>query len=116
MKTILIAEDEHSNFLYLKVLLRGKYNLIHAEDGNTAVEMAKEHKPDIILMDVKMSGKDGIEALDEIRKTMPNIPVIMQSAYAFDSDISKAMHHGANGYLTKPILKEQLEEALAKYV
>lgn len=113
-KTILIAEDNDSNFMYLNILLRSKYHIIHAENGREAVEMAQSQHPDAILMDIKMPLMNGIEAIREIRKTL-SLPIIIQSSFAFDQDIDEALAAGANSYLTKPILSAQLEAELSKY-
>lgn len=114
--TILIAEDAESNFLYLNVILRAHFNILHAVDGVEAVRMAFEHNPDVILMDVKMPNKTGLVALSEIKAKNPDMPIIMQTAYAFDTDIEAAMQLGANGYLSKPIMKDKLLELIHKFI
>ena len=83
---ILIAEDVESNYKLLEIILKKEYDLLWAKNGKEAVDFAMEHKPDAILMDIKMPVMDGIEALKEIRRHTAELPVIMQTAYAFDTD------------------------------
>ena len=97
---ILIAEDVESNYKLLEIILKKEYDLLWAKNGREAVDFAMEHKPDAILMDIKMPVMDGIEALKEIRRHTAELPVIMQTAYAFDTD-----RRTAEGivYATKPL-------------
>lgn len=101
--TLLIAEDEESNYLLLKTILHKYCNLIRAKTGLEALALFKENEVDLILMDIKMPEMTGIESLKEIRKLSKDIPVIMQSAYVFDSDMEAAKEAGASGFITKPI-------------
>ena len=110
--TILIAEDDDSNYLYLMLLLRKHYDLLRAMNGREAVEIAERSKPDLILLDLKMPEMNGIEALRAIRQAGMTMPVIIQSSYAFEFDMRIAMENGASAYLTKPILRPNLFTAL----
>lgn len=92
--TLLIAEDEESNYLLLKTILHKYCNLIRAKTGLEALALFKENEVDLILMDIKMPEMTGIESLKEIRKLSKDIPVIMQSAYVFDSDMEAARSRG----------------------
>lgn len=74
---ILIAEDVESNYKLLEIILKKEYDLLWAKNGREAVDFAMEHKPDAILMDIKMPVMDGIEALKEIRRHTAELPVIM---------------------------------------
>lgn len=115
-KTILIAEDVESNFLLLKALLKQEYNLIHAHNGEEAIEMFIQHHPDLILMDVKMPIMDGIKATQEIRKLSITIPIIAQTAFAFDQDRVRIIEAGCDDYLTKPITPDSLKATIKKYI
>ena len=101
--TILIAEDEESNFLLLKTILKRHCNVLQARTGLELLKVFAEKGADLILLDIKMPEMNGIEALKEIRKKDTNIPIIMQSAYAFENDMEAARAAGSNGFITKPI-------------
>ncbi len=116
MKTILIAEDTDSNFLLLNIVLRKKYNLVRAYNGQEALELFQENKPDLILMDIKMPIMDGLDATREIRKTDAEIPIIALTANAFDSDKQKAKEAGCNGYMAKPIVAADLLVLMQEYL
>lgn len=110
--TILIAEDNKSNYLLFKSLLGTKYNLIHAWNGVEAVEMFSEYNPQLIIMDINMPKKNGYEATQEIRKISTKVPIIAVTAYAFASDKEKIMSNGFNSYISKPINAKSLEKEL----
>lgn len=111
---ILIAEDVESNYKLLEIILRREYELLWAKNGREAVDYALEKQPDAVLMDIKMPVMDGIEALKEIRKFSTTLPVIMQTAYAFDSDRRIAEEAGCNGFITKPVMPRELKMYLDK--
>lgn len=113
--TLLIAEDEESNYLLLKTILQKHCNLIRARTGKEALDKFKEQPVDLIMLDIKMPEMTGIEALKEIRKISVTIPIIMQSAYVFDSDMESARQAGASDFITKPINIKILKDTLSKY-
>lgn len=113
---ILIAEDVESNYKLLEIILKKEYELLWAKNGKEAVELAIERKPHAVLMDIKMPVMDGIEALREIRKHTADLPVIMQTAYAFDTDRRTAEEAGCNGFITKPVMPRELKMYLDKYI
>lgn len=106
---ILIAEDVESNFKLLEIILKKEYELIWAKNGREAVDLALARNPDAVLMDIKMPVMDGIEALKEIRRHTATLPVIMQTAYAFDTDRRIAEEAGCNGFITKPVMPRELK-------
>ena len=79
--TILIAEDVIYSFQMLKVILEDRFNVIHAENGEEAVELFEKEKPAFIFLDVKMPVLDGIEATKLIRKISTDIPIVLLNAY-----------------------------------
>lgn len=113
--TFLIAEDEDSNYLLLKTILQKYCNLLRAKTGKEALALFKGQPVDLIMLDIKMPEMTGIEALKEIRKLSTNIPVIMQSAYVFDSDMEAARQAGASDFITKPINLKILKSTISKY-
>jgi DNA-binding NarL/FixJ family response regulator len=72
-----------------------------ARDGAEAVAMAARHRPDVVLMDLRMPGVDGVQATREIRTAHPATQVVVLTTYADESSILDALHAGALGYLTK---------------
>ncbi|MDH6313312.1 two-component system cell cycle response regulator DivK [Parabacteroides sp. PFB2-10] len=112
---LLIAEDEESNYLLLKTILQKHCDLIRAKTGKEALEKFQENTVDLIMLDIKMPEMTGIEALKELRKINQDIPIIMQSAYVFDSDMEEARQAGATDFITKPINLKVLKETLTKY-
>jgi CheY-like chemotaxis protein len=108
--TVLIAEDEASNFLLLKELLSGLHiNILWAKNGLQAVEICKSNRNiDLVLMDIKMPIMDGFEATKLIREFMPNIPIVSQTAYTSDVDKDKAIACGCSKFISKPLKREFL--------
>ena len=115
-QTILIAEDEDSNFDLLKAILGRKYRLIRARDGMEAVMSYDEAKPDLILMDIKMPNLDGLEATKIIRELSTTVPIIAQSAYAYQQDQIAAMDVGCNDFIAKPISQAKLKDMINKWL
>lgn len=117
--TLLIAEDVLENYLLVQAVLKQQYRLIYAENGRQAVQMFKDYKPDLVLMDIKMPIMDGFTATCEIRKLSADVPVLALSAFAFDEEKEKAKECRFNDYLVKPVdiplLKYKIKYYLSKY-
>ena len=115
-KSILIAEDNASNYKLLEAILSKSYNLLHAWEGKEAVELFAKHKPQLVLMDISMPGMDGYESTREIRKLSATVPIIGLTARAFPDDEQKGYECGMTEYMTKPInianLRMRLEQIL----
>lgn len=115
-KSILIAEDNASNYKLLEAILSKSYNLLHAWEGKEAVELFAKHKPQLVLMDISMPGMDGYESTREIRKLSATVPIIGLTARAFPDDEQKGYDCGMTEYMTKPInianLRMRLEQIL----
>lgn len=114
--TLLIAEDNESNYLLFETILSNDYNLIHAWDGVEAVELFKQHNPDMIIMDINMPNMDGYETTREIRKLSRTVPITAVTAYAFASDKERIMENGFNGYVSKPVNANKLKSELKNMV
>lgn len=110
--TLLIAEDNESNYMLFESILSSHYKLIHAWDGVEAVELFNEHNPQLVIMDINMPRMDGYEATREIRKKSTTVPIIAVTAYAFASDKERIMENGFNSYVSKPINAKKLDEEL----
>jgi len=117
-KTILVAEDDLSSYSLLKVLLRIlDVKTIHANNGKEAIELSKRH-PEIsmVLMDVKMPEMNGYEATKQIKKFLPELTIVAQTAYAMQGDNEKAIEAGCDDYISKPIKKKKLYNLLEKHL
>jgi len=104
--TILIAEDEPSNYYVLEIMLEETGSkLLWAKDGEEAIKLFKENIDDIdiILMDVQMPHINGIEATKAIKKIRKEIPILAQTAYALDGDMEQFLNEGCDDYISKPI-------------
>ncbi len=104
--TILIAEDEPSNYYVLEILLEETGSkLLWAKDGEETVEMFKKHidEIDIVLMDIQMPQMNGLKATKAIKAIRSDIPVLAQTAYALDGDMEKFLNEGCDDYISKPI-------------
>ena len=117
-KTVLVAEDEETNyFLMVELLSSLNINLIHARNGKEAVGICESDKQvDLVLMDIKMPVMDGYEATMIIKNLRPGLPVIAQTAYAFESDREKAINAGFDDYISKPFKRESLISVIKKHL
>ncbi|QEK13342.1 sigma-54-dependent Fis family transcriptional regulator [Crassaminicella thermophila] len=114
-KKILIADDEKNMIWAMKKALKSEnYKIITAANGIEAVEKAKNNDPDLVLLDLRMPQKDGIEALREIKEFNENIPVIMITAHGTMESAIEAMKIGAIDYLPKPFDIEELKIQIRK--
>jgi CheY-like chemotaxis protein len=116
--TILIAEDEETNFIYLETaLIKTKVNVIRAKNGREAVDAAKVNPViDLILMDIKMPEMNGLEATRSIKTFRKDVPIIAQTAFAMDEDKQNCTAVGCDDFLAKPIRYTVLLDTLAKYL
>jgi len=121
-KTILYVEDNELNRKIVRDLLkRTSYRLIEAHDGEAAVTVGLQERPDLILMDMQLPKISGIEATRRLRAqpATANIPIIAVTSFALSGDDRKAMEAGATAYLAKPyspftllnMIRELLPEA-----
>ncbi|HPF92318.1 MAG TPA: ATP-binding protein [Tenuifilaceae bacterium] len=117
-KTILIAEDEDTNFLFLQeVLSPTNVAILRAHNGIEAIELVKNNDSiRLVLMDIQMPRMNGYQATQEIKKLKPSLPVIAQTAYAMAEDRAKGERAGCDYYLSKPIKPNDLLETLKQYL
>lgn len=113
---ILIAEDTDNNYDLLNAFLSKDYELIRAHNGMEAVTIYDETRPDLILMDIKMPNLNGLEATRIIRELSATVPIIAQSAYAFEQDIQAANEAGCNDFIAKPIALHKLKGMIEKWL
>lgn len=104
MPTILLVEDNEMNRDMLsRRLQRRNYRVISAINGEDAVIISRQLKPDIILMDMELPIKDGWTACKEIKQENAQLPIIALTAHAFSGDKEKALAAGCDDYATKPV-------------
>ncbi|NND00478.1 MAG: response regulator [Gammaproteobacteria bacterium] len=104
-KTILVIDDSMTDFLYVKnILVRGGYNVSHAQSGKDGIQSAKRQQPDCILMDVVMPEMNGFQATRALSRDVStaDIPVIVLSSKSQKTDRVWAQRQGAIDYIVKP--------------
>lgn len=115
---ILIAEDNDTNFQLLEATLaKNNVLIIRAKNGKEAIDICTNNNDiSFVLMDIRMPLIDGISATVEIKKTRPDLPIVIQSAFKMDEEKDNALEAGCDDYLTKPIKKQDLIQCLAKFI
>jgi signal transduction histidine kinase len=115
---ILVADDEPDMLRFLKSQLSAHYNVLEAVDGQQAIEKAKQFLPDIILLDMMMPEKDGLQACREIRAHTPTqaIPIVLLTARADEETKLAALSAGASDFLTKPFSTTELHVRIKNLV
>lgn len=116
MKTILVAEDEESNYELVRIVLQKRYRLLRAHNGIEAVTINEDENPDLILMDIRMPEMDGLDATRIIKEVDHSTPIIALSAYAFEENIREAKAAGCDAFMAKPFRVEDLIEMIKKYI
>ena len=116
LKRILVAEDNDSNFTLMTYVLRHHYDYERARNGQEAVEMAADERFELVLMDLKMPIKDGLQATREIKAVRPQLPIVALTANAFDSDRERALEAGCDDFMSKPIKQAECLAMIAKYI
>ncbi|AFZ04351.1 GAF domain-containing protein [Calothrix sp. PCC 6303] len=116
---ILLAEDNEANISTVSSYLGAKgYRIVLANDGQEAIDCARNHRPDLILMDIQMPGMDGLEAMKQIRldPKLADIPIIALTALAMTGDRDRCLAAGANEYLSKPVKLKQLASTIQQLI
>ena len=115
-KTILVAEDEDSNYELVRIVLQKRYRLLRAHNGIEAVTINEDEKPDLILMDIRMPEMNGLDATRIIKEVNAHVPVVALSAYAFEENIRDARKAGCDEFMAKPFKVEDLIAMVKKYL
>ena len=111
MITVLLADDQalvRAGFRLIVELEPGMNVVGEADDGRQAVELARELRPDVVLMDIRMPGLDGIEATRQLRQAGSDVRVLVLTTFDLDEYVYEAMKAGASGFLLKDVPREQL--------
>ncbi len=118
-KVILIVEDDPKSLILARDLLQvSGFTTIEATDGEQGIELAKVKKPDLILMDIIMPKMDGYTACREIKmdKATKAIPVVMLTSLGYELNKELGRGVGANGYVTKPVNRQELLDAISRFL
>ncbi|NUE01479.1 response regulator [Halorubraceae archaeon YAN] len=112
-KRVLIADDSEFMRNLLREILAGDFEIVgEAENGVEAVNLYEQEDPDIVMMDIVMPIRSGIEATDEITADDPNAKIIMCTSVGQEEKMKEAIKAGASGYITKPFQKPNVLDAI----
>ena len=108
MKQIAIVEDHPDNRLLVQMILQGLYDLAAYETGAEALAGLRQHKPDLVLLDISLPDMDGAELLRQLRAdaTLRDLPVVALTAHAMSGDRERFLALGFDDYVAKPIVEE----------
>jgi two-component system cell cycle response regulator DivK len=118
-KTVLVVEDNELNMkLFHDLLEVHGYNILQTKDGMEALRMAREHRPDLILMDIQLPEVSGLEVTKWIKEddNLRHIPVIAVTAFAMKGDEEKIREGGCEAYIAKPISVTSFLETVARFL
>ena len=117
--TVLIVEDNEKNMKVMRDLMRVQgYQTLEAVDGLTGLDMARQHRPDLILMDIQLPTIDGYEVTRRLKtqEETKQIPVIAVTSFAMRGEEEKAREAGCDAYVSKPIDIRKLIETVQKFL
>lgn len=106
VKTVLVVDDNEANLYLMNCIIRKMgCRILQASTGEEGVELAERERPDIILMDIKLPGIDGVEATKRIRQSEAGVrvPILAVTAHAMTGDRERFLKAGCNAYIEKPI-------------
>src|SRR5882762_2558546 len=112
--TLLVVDDESGPRESLRVLFKDDYEILMASDGATAIELAQNHKVDVAVLDIRMSGMSGIEVLERLKYVAPGIEVVMMTAFETTDTMRQALRLRACDYINKPFDVSTMRAAVAK--
>lgn len=112
--TLLIVDDEDGPRQSLRVIFKDDYDLLMAEDGPTAIDLAQKHEIDVAVLDIRMAGMSGIEVLERLKYVNPNLEAIMMTAFETTDTIRQALRLRACDYINKPFDIATMRDAVAQ--
>ncbi len=118
MKRVLYVEDDNINALVMRKLLKANYEVDHVIDGETCLEKIAQQSYDLILMDIHLGrGKmDGIQVMKKIKALFKSLPVLAVTSYALPEDEERFYKEGFDGYVVKPIDRNDLLEYIKRFL
>jgi len=117
--TVLVIEDNELNLKLVRDLLQiGKYQVLEAIDAESGIRLAREHKPDLILMDIQLPDINGLAAAKILKKNknLNHIPIVALTGCAMQGDQEKAFEAGCIGYISKPIDTRVFLKKIAEFL
>ena len=114
--TVLVIDDERGPRESLRMVLKYDYEMLLADRVDAGIKLLREQEPDLIIMDIRMPEKSGIQGLREIREINPNISIVMLTGYGDLETAQQAIRYGANDYLQKPFDTDEIQAVVKKYV
>ena len=118
-KTILIIEDNELNMKLFNDLLQARgYETLQSMDGSDALDIAREQNPDLIIMDIQLPERSGLELTKDLKADddLKHIPVVAVTAFAMKGDEEKILEGGCDDYIAKPISVPQFLETVKKHL
>ncbi len=117
-RTLLVVEDNYISFKLIQAILKSSgLNLLHADNGEVAVDLCRKHPEiDMVLMDVMLPIMDGLTATRLILEDRPGLPIIAATANAFAEDRDRCLAAGCIDYITKPIAIDRFYDVLNNYI
>jgi len=119
IKTILVVEDNELNMKLVRGLIKiGKYRMLEATDAESGIQIIREQRPDLVLMDIQLPGMDGLSATKIITEdpSIKDIPIVALTSYAMQGDEEKALAAGCTGYIAKPIETRKFLNTISQYL
>jgi two-component system, sensor histidine kinase and response regulator len=112
--TLLVVDDEDGPRQSLRVIFKDEYDMLMAEDGPTAIDLAQKHPIDVAVLDIRMAGMSGIEVLERLKYVNPDIEVIMMTAFETTDTIRQALRLRACDYINKPFDLATIRSAVSQ--
>ncbi len=113
---VLVIDDERGPRESLRMVLKYDYEILLADRVDAGISLLRENHPDLVIMDIRMPEKSGIDGLREIREINPNISIIMLTGYGDLETAQQAIRFGANDYLQKPFDADEIQAVVKRYV
>jgi len=119
IKRILVIEDNELNMKLVRGLLNiSGYSILEATDAESGLQLIREQRPDLVLMDIQLPGMDGLSAAKILKEDpiFKNVPIVALTSYAMQGDEEKALAAGCTGYIAKPIDTRKFLKTVSQYL
>lgn len=116
LQTVLVIDDERGPRESLRILLKNEYNVLCADSVDWGLDLLQQNRPDVVVMDIRMPGKGGIQGLREIRQIDPVVSVVMLTGFGSLETAQEAIRLGANDYVRKPFDAPEMQDVIRRNV